>query len=59
MQRGAVQLQYVSTNEQVADLLTKALGRAKFVCFKEQMGGELVSVVGTEYVGCFSVAVLQ
>eukprot|EP00253_Pinus_taeda_P001797 PITA_01797 len=30
VQRGAVQLQYVPTGEQVANILTKALGRAKF-----------------------------
>lgn len=38
VQRGAVQLQYVPTKEQVADILTKSLGRAKFVYFREQMG---------------------
>eukprot|EP00253_Pinus_taeda_P021176 PITA_21176 len=38
VQRGVVQLQYVPTNKQVANILTKALGRAKFVYFKEQMG---------------------
>eukprot|EP00253_Pinus_taeda_P014525 PITA_14525 len=38
VQRGAVQLQYVPTDEQVADILTKALWRAKFSNFREQMG---------------------
>eukprot|EP00253_Pinus_taeda_P034707 PITA_34707 len=38
VQRGAVQLQYVLTKEQVADILTKALGRAMFVYFREHMG---------------------
>ena len=38
VQRGAVQLQYVPIEVQVADILTKALGRAKFVYFREQMG---------------------
>ena len=33
---GAVQLQYVPTGNQVA--LIKALGRAKFIQFREQMG---------------------
>jgi len=37
-QRGAVQLQYVPIGEQVVDILTKVLGRAKFTQFKEQMG---------------------
>ena len=31
VQRGAVQLQYVSTGDQVVNILTKALGRAKFI----------------------------
>ena len=38
VQRGAVQLQYVPTSNQVEDILTKSLGRAKFVEFREQMG---------------------
>jgi hypothetical protein len=33
VQRGAVELQYISTEEQVADILTKALGRGKFFIF--------------------------
>ena len=38
VQRGVVQLQYTPTREQVADILTKALGKTKFVYFKEKMG---------------------
>ena len=38
VQQGAVQLQYVPTGNQVVDILAKALGRAKFVHFREQMG---------------------
>ena len=37
VQCGAVQLQYVPTRDQVAGILTKALGRAKFIQFREQM----------------------
>jgi len=37
VQRGAIQLQYVATGDQVADILTKALGRVKFIQFREQM----------------------
>jgi hypothetical protein len=33
VQRGAIKLQYVSTNEQVADVLTKLLSRVKFEHF--------------------------
>ena len=38
VQRGAVQLQYIPTGKQTADILTKALGRIKFTQFKEQLG---------------------
>eukprot|EP00253_Pinus_taeda_P021703 PITA_21703 len=38
VQRGAVQLQYTSRGEHVADILTKALGRTMFVYFREKMG---------------------
>eukprot|EP00253_Pinus_taeda_P036605 PITA_36605 len=38
VQRGAVQLSYTPTGEQVADILTKALGRTKFDYFREKMG---------------------
>eukprot|EP00253_Pinus_taeda_P010691 PITA_10691 len=38
VQQGVVQLQYVSTRNQVADVLIKALRRAKFTQIKEQMG---------------------
>ena len=31
VQHGVVQLQYVPTGDQVADIITKALGRAKFI----------------------------
>jgi hypothetical protein len=38
VQRGAVQLQYISTDDQVADILTKALPWGKHVYFREKMG---------------------
>ena len=38
IQRGAVELQYISTNEQVADILMKYLGRGKFVFFRDKLG---------------------
>ena len=31
-------LQYISTNEQVADILTKSLGRGKFIHFRDKLG---------------------
>ena len=38
VQRGIVQLQYIPIDEQVADILTKALGKAKFIFFRDKMG---------------------
>ena len=38
VQRGAVKLQYVATNEQIADVLTKPLARVKFEYFGEKLG---------------------
>jgi hypothetical protein len=38
VQRGVVELQYISTQKQVADILTKALGRGKFVFFRDKLG---------------------
>ena len=37
VQRGVVQLRYTPTGEQLADILTKALGRTKFDYFREKM----------------------
>ena len=31
-------LQYISTDEQVADILTKSLGRGKFIHFRDKLG---------------------
>jgi hypothetical protein len=36
--RGVVKLQYVGTDEQVADLLTKPLSRVKFELFRDKLG---------------------
>ena len=38
VQRGIVQLQCIPIDEQVADILTKALGKAKFIFFRDKMG---------------------
>jgi hypothetical protein len=38
VQKGVVKLQYISTNEQVADILTKALPKGKFEYFREKLG---------------------
>jgi hypothetical protein len=38
VQRGALKLQYVSMDEQVADVLTKPLSRVKFEHFQDKLG---------------------
>ena len=38
VQRRAVKLQYVATNEHIADVLTKPLDRVKFEYFREKLG---------------------
>ena len=38
VQRGAVKLQYVATEEQIADVLMKPLARVKFEHFREKLG---------------------
>ena len=38
VQRGVVKLEYISTNEQVADILTKSLPRGKHIFFRDKMG---------------------
>ena len=38
VQRGAVKLQYVATDEQIADVLTKPLARVKFEYVREKLG---------------------
>ena len=38
MQKEAIKLQYVSTDEQVADVLTKPLSRVKVKHFRDKLG---------------------
>ena len=38
VQTGAVKLQYVAMEEQIADVLTKPLARVKFKYFREKLG---------------------
>ena len=38
MQKGFIKLQYVSTDEQVADVMTKPLSRVKFEHFRDKLG---------------------
>ena len=38
VQRGAVELQYISTDKQIADILSKSLGRGKHIHFRDKMG---------------------
>ena len=38
VQRGLVKLHYISMDEQVADILTKALMKGKFVFFRDKLG---------------------
>ena len=38
VQRGPVKLQYVATDEQIADVLTKPLAKVKFEYFRENLG---------------------
>jgi hypothetical protein len=38
VQRGALKLQYISTDEQVADVMTKPLSHVKFEHFQDKLG---------------------
>ena len=38
MQKGAIKLQYVSTDEQVVDVLTKPLSQVNFEYFQDNLG---------------------
>ena len=38
VQRGAVRLNHIGTDEHVTDILTKPLGKVKFLTFRESLG---------------------
>ena len=38
VEKGVVKLQYVATDEQVADVLTKPLSKVKFEYFRDKFG---------------------
>ena len=38
VQQGAVRLDHIGTDEQVSDILTKPLGKVKFLTFRENLG---------------------
>jgi hypothetical protein len=38
VQRGAMELRYISTDEKIADILTKPLSRVKYEYFRENLG---------------------
>ena len=38
VQQGTVRLNHIGTDEQVADILTKPLGKVKFLTFHENLG---------------------
>ena len=44
VQRGAVKLQYVAMDEQIADVLTQPLARVKFEYFREKLGVHQIEV---------------
>jgi hypothetical protein len=38
VQKGAVELRYISTDEKIADILTKPLSRVKYEYFRDNLG---------------------
>ena len=38
VQKGVVKFQHISTNKQIADILTKPLVKGKFVYFRDKLG---------------------
>ena len=45
VQKGAIKLQHVGTNEHVADVLTKPLSRVKFEHFRDKLGIVWLSII--------------
>ena len=48
VQRGAMKLQYVATDEQIADVLTKPLAMVNFEYFREKLGVLQIKVPSKE-----------
>jgi hypothetical protein len=46
--REVVEIQHISTDEQVVDILTKSLGKGKFVFFKDKLGVVSKTFLGKE-----------
>jgi len=52
VQTGAVKLQYISTNEEIVDFLTKPLSRMEFAYFVEKLGPvKISSLIVRECIG--------
>ena len=52
VQREAVKLQYVATEDQIVDVLTKPLARVKFEYFREKLGVLEIKISSQEEVMC-------
>ena len=44
VQKGAMKLQYVATDEHIVDVLTKPLARVKFEYFREKLGVHQINI---------------
>ena len=58
VERGAEKLQYVATDEHIADVLTKPLDRVKFKYFREKLGVLKIEIFSQEEVMCPCCALL-
>jgi len=55
VQQGAIRLQHIRTDEQVTNILTKPLGKVKFLSFRERFGVvEMLRNLGHHVLGDFS-----